>query len=224
DAPLSAHLPPASSQGGRCANYTYSSVDTRRVGDGEDGVSRKSFGGPTGYEYAPFVDNDSTSCGDASAKGEGGGGVISLTSRHHAAIPISYFCVGFLGSFVANPLNIYIVQTLNAQPSQQNTLVVLMTVPWSFKLIYGFLSDVCPIVGLRRKPYLAFGYLLSSFCYLVLALTAEVWTWRPYCHDFFWRRKGSCRGNIVARLGYEVYELLDLHTSFSKPAIFLPSI
>lgn len=84
----------------------------------------------------------------------------------------------YVDSFVANPLNIYIVQTLNAQPSQQNTLVVLMTAPWSFKLIYGFLSDVCPIGGLRRKPYLAFGYLLSSLCYLVLALTAEVWTWR----------------------------------------------
>ncbi|CAM9930862.1 unnamed protein product [Ectocarpus sp. 12 AP-2014] len=97
DAPLSAHLPPASSRGGRGANYTYSSVDTRGIGDGEDGVSRKGFGGPTGYEYAPFVDNDSTSYGDASAKEEGGGGVISLTSRHHAAIPISYFCVGFLG-------------------------------------------------------------------------------------------------------------------------------
>lgn len=73
-----------------------------------------------------------------------------------------------------NPLNIYIVRGLNAQPSQQNTLVVLMTVPWSFKLVYGFLSDVCPIGGLRRKPYLAFGYLLSSLCYLALVLTPEV--------------------------------------------------
>lgn len=76
-------------------------------------------------------------------------------------------------SFVMNPLNIYIVQTLNAQPSQQNTLVVLMTVPWSFKLIYGFLSDVFPICGLRRKPYLAFGYLLSSACYLSLAVMPQ---------------------------------------------------
>ncbi|CBJ32848.1 conserved unknown protein [Ectocarpus siliculosus] len=197
DAALSAHLPPASSQGGRGANYTYSSVDTRGIGDGEDGISRKGFGGPTGHEYAPFVDNDSTSYGDASAKGEGGGGAISLTSRHHAAIPISYFCVGFLGSFVANPLNIYIVQTLNAQPSQQNTLVVLMTVPWSFKLIYGFLSDVCPIRGLRRKPYLAFGYLLSSFCYLVLALTAEV-TIQSLSGLLFLATMGQIMGDVMA--------------------------
>ncbi|CAM9718216.1 unnamed protein product, partial [Ectocarpus sp. 6 AP-2014] len=67
DAALSAHLPPASSQEGHGANYTYSAVDTCRIGDGEDGISRKGFGGPTGHEYAPFVDNDSTSYGDASA-------------------------------------------------------------------------------------------------------------------------------------------------------------
>ena len=66
------------------------------------------------------------------------------------------------------------VQTLNAQPSQQNTLVVLMAIPWSFKLVYGFLSDVCPIGGLRRKPYLVAGHLLSSLCYLALAFTPQV--------------------------------------------------
>lgn len=56
----------------------------------------------------------------------------------------------------------------------QNTLVILMTVPWSFKLVYGFISDVCPIGGLRRKPYLVAGYFTSSVCYLALALTPQV--------------------------------------------------
>ena len=66
------------------------------------------------------------------------------------------------------------VQTLNAQPSQQNTLSILMTVPWSFKLVYGFISDVLPIGGLRRKPYLVVGYFTSSLCYVALALTPQV--------------------------------------------------
>lgn len=77
-------------------------------------------------------------------------------------------------SFMINPLNIYMIQSLNAQPSQQNTLVILMTIPWSFKLVYGFFSDVFPIGGLRRKPYLVAGYSVSSFCYLLLALTPQV--------------------------------------------------
>lgn len=79
-----------------------------------------------------------------------------------------------LPSFVINPLNIFMVQGLNAQPSQLNTRIILMTVPWSFKLVYGFLSDVFPIGGLRRKPYLIIGYMVSSLCYLELALKPEV--------------------------------------------------
>ncbi|CAM9718285.1 unnamed protein product [Ectocarpus sp. 6 AP-2014] len=72
-----------------------------------------------------------------------------------------------------------------------------MTVPWSFKLIYGFVSDVCPIRGLRRKPYLAFGYLLSSFCYLVLALTAEV-TIQSLSGLLFLATMGQIMGDVMA--------------------------
>lgn len=97
-----------------------------------------------------------------------------------------------------NPLNIYIVRGLNAQPSQQNTLVVLMTVPWSFKLVYGFLSDVCPIGGLRRKPYLAFGYLLSSLCYLALVLTPEV-LWAGFVYVFRERVPKQKVGEVASR-------------------------
>ncbi|CAM9574428.1 unnamed protein product, partial [Phaeothamnion confervicola] len=91
---------------------------------------------------------------------------LGLTSRHNIAIPLSYWCVGFLGSFIGTPLSVFMVQVLGLQPAQQNTISVLMTVPWSFKLIYGFISDVLPVCGLRRKPYLAVGYTLYSGCYL----------------------------------------------------------
>ncbi|CAM9636222.1 unnamed protein product, partial [Hapterophycus canaliculatus] len=126
-----------------------------------------------------------------------GGGEVSLTSRLNVAIPISYFCIGFLGSFVMNPLNIYIVQSLNAQPSQQNTLVVLMTLPWSFKLVYGFVSDVYPIFGLRRKPYLACGYLLSSVCYLALAVSPQV-TIQTLSGVLFLATMGQIMGDVMA--------------------------
>lgn len=95
-------------------------------------------------------------------------------------------------SFVMNPLNIYIVRKLDAQPPQQNTLMILMTVPWCFKLVYGFLSDICPIGGLRRKPYLAFGYLLSSLCYFGLVLTPEVWVWRGMWDMVGWDDLALC--------------------------------
>ena len=32
----------------------------------------------------------------------------------------------------------------------------IMTLPWSFKIIFGLITDNCPIFGLKRKPYLVF--------------------------------------------------------------------
>ncbi|CAM9748257.1 unnamed protein product [Ascophyllum nodosum] len=122
---------------------------------------------------------------------------LRLASRRHVAIPISYFCVGFLGSFILNPLNIYMVQTLNAQPSQQNTLSILMTVPWSFKLVYGFISDVLPIGGLRRKPYLVVGYFTSSLCYVALALTPQVGI-QALSGVLFLATMGQIMGDVMA--------------------------
>jgi BT1 family len=45
-------------------------------------------------------------------------------------------------------------------PDQQNVVFTLIMLPWSFKLVYGFISDNFPIRGMRRKPYLAGGWLL----------------------------------------------------------------
>jgi hypothetical protein len=81
-----------------------------------------------------------------------------MTERGNLAIPISYFLVGFGPSFAGTPLSVYMVKTLNASPAQQNTIGILMTLPWCFKVLYGFISDGYPIFGQRRKPYFIIGY------------------------------------------------------------------
>jgi hypothetical protein len=60
------------------------------------------------------------------------------------------------------------VKTLDAEPQMQTTIAILSTLPWSLKLVFGFLSDLVPIFGLHRKPYLTLGaiiYSLASFYY-----------------------------------------------------------
>jgi hypothetical protein len=42
--------------------------------------------------------------------------------------------------------------------------------PWSFKLLYGMLSDCVPVFGLRRKPYFLLGWLLYVSANVALAL------------------------------------------------------
>jgi len=93
----------------------------------------------------------------------------SLYSPANAAIVASYLCVGFTASFLATPLSVYMVSELGAQPEEQNTIAILMSVPWSFKLVYGFLSDTYRLFGYRRKSYLLAGYMLYACSMLKLA-------------------------------------------------------
>jgi len=90
-----------------------------------------------------------------------------ISALSNISIPISYFLVGF-GDFMITPLSVYMVHTMGAQPWQQNTMGVITLLPWSFKIFYGFLSDVRPIAGLHRKPYFALGYCIQTCCYFLL--------------------------------------------------------
>ncbi|GMH48104.1 hypothetical protein TrRE_jg11835 [Triparma retinervis] len=61
------------------------------------------------------------------------------------------------------------VKELGAQPEEQNTISVLMTIPWSFKLLYGFLSDTYKLFGYRRKSYLLLGYIIYAMSMSMLS-------------------------------------------------------
>lgn len=76
-------------------------------------------------------------------------------------------------SFVSTPLNVYLVEELDAEPKMQTTMGILQTLPWSLKLIFGFLSDAVPILGMHRKPYLAIGALVYSSAFLMYAMSGS---------------------------------------------------
>lgn len=44
----------------------------------------------------------------------------------------------------------------------------LITLPWSFKVVYGIITDNVPIFGLKRKPYLVF-FAFVQFVMMYLA-------------------------------------------------------
>jgi hypothetical protein len=85
------------------------------------------------------------------------GDPTDLFRLDNIALVFCYFCVGMTGSLLSTPLNVYLVEVLNAEPAMQNTIIILQTLPWSFKIIFGFLSDAVPIFGMHRKPYLVCG-------------------------------------------------------------------
>ena len=56
-----------------------------------------------------------------------------------------------------------------------------MTMPWSFKFLFGLMNDCCPILGYHRKPYMIIGW---SFCAATLAYLCWAPLPPPYwCRD-----------------------------------------
>ena len=83
---------------------------------------------------------------------------LSLTELDNVAVPVSYFVSGLCPALIANPLNIYMIENIDASAAQQNTVLVLMGIPWCFKIFFGLLSDAVPLGGQKRKPYMLVGY------------------------------------------------------------------
>eukprot|EP00968_Pinguiococcus_pyrenoidosus_P000796 scaffold47_cov258-Pinguiococcus_pyrenoidosus.AAC.123 len=104
---------------------------------------------------------------EATAKNEA---QLDLWSIEGLALPMAYFVIGVSVSFITTPLQVYMVEELGAEPEAQNTISILMSLPWSFKLLFGFVSDVNPILGWRRKPYMILGSMAHAVAYLSLAL------------------------------------------------------
>ena len=94
-----------------------------------------------------------------------------LYCASNVAIATSYFVIGLVSSLISTPLNIYMVEVLDAEPQMQNTISILQTLPWSLKLVFGFLSDAYPIFGMHRKPYFFLGCMLYSISFAMYSFS-----------------------------------------------------
>ena len=96
--------------------------------------------------------------------------LTSMWAKCNLALLTSYFTIGFAMTFTGTPLTVYMVGELNTPPAQLNVAGTMLALPWSFKILYGLLSDCVPIRGKRRKPYFLIGW--SAFVMMNLVLAA----------------------------------------------------
>ncbi|TMW62804.1 hypothetical protein Poli38472_005422 [Pythium oligandrum] len=96
----------------------------------------------------------------------------SLWTPSTLAIPVTYLCVGFLLSFPRAYIEFF-PRTRNASDAQLSTVLVVRSLPWSIKVLFGILPDNFPIKELRFKPYILLGYALSSVFHWLLARAGE---------------------------------------------------
>lgn len=83
-------------------------------------------------------------------------------------IMLVYFVQGVLG-LASLARTFYFKDELGLPPAEQAALMGITTLPWLMKPLYGFMSDGLPLLGYRRKSYLALAGSLGSLSWLSLA-------------------------------------------------------
>ena len=64
----------------------------------------------------------------------------------------------------------YYKEHLGLDPGEMQIYIALIHLPWSFKILYGLISDNVPICGTRRKSYLIIMGLIQFVSLLTLFL------------------------------------------------------
>jgi len=91
----------------------------------------------------------------------------------NAAITLSFVDVGVAMYFLQAPVSYYLIHTLNINARQYAAYSTLINVPWSLKFIFGMISDGIPILGYRRKSWLAIGWIIYAVGNYYLAYLEE---------------------------------------------------
>lgn len=109
-------------------------------------------------------------------------------------IPFVYFIAGAT-SLAGVATTFYYKDDLQLSIQQVQFLASIAIIPWSVKPIYGLVSDICPVFGLRRKPYLFLAGLLGSAGYVSMA------TWV----NGFW---GAAAASVISAMGFALADVI----------------
>mmetsp|Transcript_206 Transcript_206/g.418 ORF Transcript_206/g.418 Transcript_206/m.418 type:complete len:531 (-) Transcript_206:223-1815(-) len=93
-----------------------------------------------------------------------------MMKRFMFGIGMVYFFLG-LTDFTDLAGIFYEKDDLHLQPYNSQLVEGSLWIPWMIKPLYGFISDMYPIFGYRRKPYLVLSAFAASLTYLVLGLS-----------------------------------------------------
>jgi Na+/melibiose symporter-like transporter len=98
---------------------------------------------------------------------------VQLLRWENIAIPCCYLIVGTMQGLVRPLLNVYPID-LGASEAQQTTILSIVQLPATIKILFGFVSDNYAIMGYRRKPYMLLGWTLASGIILAFWLSSDL--------------------------------------------------
>ncbi len=85
------------------------------------------------------------------------GTVIDPMSNDYVGILANYFSVGLMIGGSTSLLYPVLIVQAGATSSLMAASYAVVMVFWSYKIVFGFLSDCFPIFGYKRKPYITIG-------------------------------------------------------------------
>ena len=98
---------------------------------------------------------------------------VQLLRKENIAIPACYLLVGVSQGLSRPFANVYPLD-LNANEAQQTTISSLHSLPSTFKLAFGFISDNIPVAGYRRKSYMLIGWAIASLSMLAMMIFSDL--------------------------------------------------
>ncbi|KAF0695082.1 Aste57867_14067 [Aphanomyces stellatus] len=100
------------------------------------------------------------------------GGAIALCSREAMGLFSQYAAIGVIYGMIP-ALNYPIFNVyLNMEGYQTASYSILVAVGWSYKVVFGILSDCFPIFGYRFKSWNLVGWSLTMVCFAIMAFSS----------------------------------------------------
>jgi len=94
---------------------------------------------------------------------------IDPLSNDYVGIIANYFSVGLMIGGSTSLLYPVLIVKAGATARLMTASYAIVMVFWSYKIVFGFLSDCFPIFGYKRKPYIVIGWLFCAAVLIALA-------------------------------------------------------
>ena len=149
------------------ASYS-DSATLRHVATGSFRESVSGSGYFGGSQHTAPLRPTSSADGDEDENNRMTVGGLRVCGVARAAYLLQYFAVGLIYGGLPATTYGFLLGYLNVPSYVYSSCGTVLTLPWSFKFVMGAMNDCVPIAGLRRKPYMVFGWSLCCAMLLVL--------------------------------------------------------
>ncbi|GAB9468609.1 Transmembrane protein [Globisporangium polare] len=98
------------------------------------------------------------------------GGAPNLYSKENIGLLAQYAAIGVVYGSLYGVMYPFLNNYLRMTGTETASASALLTIPWTWKMFIGIISDCYPIFGYRRRPYVIFGWVIASIACFLMAV------------------------------------------------------